>query len=87
MSRGWISRACGGSAIGGSVIAVAKRKSLPVDARLLERARRLLKKASDAEAVRQALEEAIANREVERALTKLIREGRGRFVDVYEDRL
>jgi hypothetical protein len=65
---------------------VAKRKSLPVDARLLQRARRLLKSASDAEAVRQVLEEAIANREVEHALTKLIREGRGRFVDVYEDR-
>jgi endonuclease III len=67
-------------------MAVTKRKSLPVDTRLLQRARRLLKSASDVEAVRQALEEAIANREVEQALTKLIREGRGRFVDVYEDR-
>jgi hypothetical protein len=67
-------------------MAVAKRKSLPVDARLLQRARRLLKSGSDADAVRQALEEAIANREVEQALTKLIREGRGRFVDVYENR-
>ena len=67
-------------------MAGAKRKSLPIDARLLQRARRLLKSASDAEAVRQALEEAIANREVEEALTKLIREGRGRFVDVYENR-
>jgi hypothetical protein len=45
-----------------------------------------LKSTSDAQAVQQALEEAIANREVEQALTKLIREGRGRFVDVYEDR-
>jgi hypothetical protein len=44
-----------------------------------------LKSASDADAVRQALEEAIANREVEQALTKLIREGKGRFVDVYEE--
>jgi len=59
---------------------------LPVDARLLQRARRLLKSASDAEAVRQGIEETIANREIEQALTKLIREGRGRFVDVYEDR-
>jgi hypothetical protein len=66
-------------------MAIAKRKSLPVDAALLQRARRLLKSASDADAVRQALEEAIANREVEHALTKLIREGKGRFVDVYEE--
>ena len=70
---------------GSTCMAGAKRKSLPVDAGLVERARRVLKSPSEADAVRQALEEAVANREIERALTKLIRQGRGRFVDVHEE--
>ena len=63
-------------------MALGKRKSLPVDAALVQRVRRVLKSASDADAVQKALEEALANREIERTLIKLIREGRGRFVDL-----
>jgi len=67
-------------------MATVRRKSLPVDAALVQRARRALKSASETEAVQQALEEALANRAIERTLIKLIREGRGRFVDLYEER-
>jgi hypothetical protein len=67
-------------------MALGKRKSLPVDVALVQRARRVLKSASDAAAVQAALEEALANREIERTLIKLIREGRGRFVDLYAGR-
>mgnify|MGYP001183534272 FL=1 len=67
-------------------MALGKRKSLPVDVALVQRARRVLKSGSDAAAVQAALEEALANREIERTLIKLIREGRGRFVDLYAER-
>ena len=53
-----------------------------VDAGLVRRARRALNAPSDALAVRQALEEAIANREVEATLKALIRRGRHHFVDL-----
>ena len=67
-------------------MALGKRKSLPVDVALVQRSRRVLKSPSDAAAVQAALEEALANREIERTLIKLIREGRGRFVDLYAER-
>lgn len=67
-------------------MALGKRKSLPVDAALVQRVRRALRSVSDADAVQKALEEALANREIERTLIKLIREGRGRFVDLYAER-
>ena len=63
-------------------MAAAKRQSVPVDAALVQRARRAFKGPSEADAVQQALEEALANRESERTLITLIREGRGRVVDI-----
>ena len=63
----------------------SRKRSLRVDERLLRKARRALRTASDSEAVTRALEEAVANREIEASLLKLLREGRGHFVDVYGD--
>ena len=40
---------------------------------------------SNSEAITRALEEVVANNEVEVALRELIRKGRGRFVDVYQE--
>jgi hypothetical protein len=62
-----------------------RRAALQVDEALVRRARRVLKTNSNAAAVTRALEEVVANREIEAALTKLLRQGRGRFLDVYED--
>lgn len=60
----------------------ARRTQLTVDVDLLQRARRVLKRPSPAEVVEQALTEAIANREIEAALKRLIRRGRGHFADL-----
>jgi Arc/MetJ family transcription regulator len=62
-----------------------RRTSLLVDNALLQKARKALKATTNSEAVTRALEEVVANKEVEASLKELIRKGRGRFVDVYQE--
>jgi hypothetical protein len=50
---------------------------------LLKRARKVLGSPTNTEAITKALQEVLANQEIEAALRDLIRKGRGRFVDVY----
>jgi hypothetical protein len=50
----------------------------------LRKARKTLKASSYSEAVTKALQESLANREIQASLKDLIRRGRGRFVDVYD---
>jgi hypothetical protein len=40
---------------------------------------------TNSEAITHALEEVVTNKEVEASLRELIRKGRGRFVDVYQE--
>ena len=67
-------------------MSTAKSIRPSVDASLVRRARRALNAPSDTVAVRQALEEAIANREIEATLKALIRRGRHHFVDLESTR-
>jgi len=60
-----------------------KLTSVAVGQDLVKKARKTLKSSSDSEAVTQALLETLANREIQATLKRLIRKGRGRFVDVY----
>ena len=62
-----------------------RRTSLLVEDALLQKARKVLKATTNSEAITRALEEVVANKEVEVALRELIRKGRGRFVDVYQE--
>lgn len=62
-----------------------RRTSLLVDDALLQKARKALRVTTNSEAITRALEEIVANKEVETALKELIRKGRGRFVDVYQE--
>ena len=64
-------------------MAAKRRTSVLLDGALLKRARRVLRASSNTEAITRALEDVVANREIERSLRALIRHGRGRFVDVY----
>ena len=65
-------------------MAVDKRTSVQLSDKLLRRARKTLKASTNEEAVTQALNESLMNREIHIALKDLIRKGRGRFVDVYD---
>jgi hypothetical protein len=65
-------------------MATEKRTSVLLNERLLRRARKTLKASSNTEAVTKALQESLANREIQASLRNLIRKGRGRFVEVYE---
>jgi len=60
-----------------------KRTSILVDETLLREARKRLKVSSNTEAITKALQQTLVNKEIETALRKLVRKGRGRFVDVY----
>ena len=62
-----------------------RRTSLLVEDALLQKACKALKATTNSEAITRALEEVVANNEVEVALRELIRKGRGRFVDVYQE--
>jgi len=62
-----------------------RRTSLLVDKALLQKARKALKATTNSEAITRTLEEVVANKEVEASLKELIRKGRGRFVDVYQE--
>jgi glutamyl-tRNA reductase len=65
-------------------MAADKRTSVQLSDKLLRRARKTLKASTNEEAVTQALNESLMNREIHVALKDLIRKGRGRFVDVYD---
>jgi hypothetical protein len=60
-----------------------RRTSVLLDEALLRKARKVLNASSNTEAIARALEETLLNKEVEVSLRDLLREGRGRFVDVY----
>lgn len=60
-----------------------KRTSVLIDEGLLKRARKVLRASTNTDAITKALQEVLANKEIEAALRDLIRKGRGRFVDVY----
>jgi len=64
-------------------MATKRRTSVLLNEELLRRARKSLKASSNTEAITKSLREAVTNKEIEAALKKLIRKGRGRFVDVY----
>jgi Arc/MetJ family transcription regulator len=64
-------------------MATKRRTSILVDEALLKRARRVLRTSTNTEAITKALQEALANKEIERTLRDLLRKGRGRFVDAY----
>ncbi len=66
-------------------MATRRRTSLLVDESLLQKARKALKAPTNSAAITRALEEVVANKEVEIALRELIRKGRGRFIDVYQE--
>jgi hypothetical protein len=59
-------------------MAIKRRTSLLVDSALLQKARKA-QATTNSEAITRALEEVVANWEVEAALRELIRKGRGRF--------
>lgn len=65
-------------------MATKRRTNLLVDNALLQKARKALHASTNSEAVARALEE-VVNREVETSLKELIRKGRGRLVDVYQE--
>jgi hypothetical protein len=65
-------------------MATEKRTSVLLSEKLLRKARKTLKVSSNTEAVTKALQESLANREIQASLKDLIRKGRGRFVDVYD---
>jgi Arc/MetJ family transcription regulator len=62
-----------------------RRTSLLIDEALLQKARKALHASTNSEAITRALEEVVTNREIEDSLQALIRKGRGRFVDIYEE--
>lgn len=66
-------------------MAAKRRTSLLVDEALLQKARKTLKAATNSEAITRALEEIVINKDIEASLRDLLRKGRGRFVDVYEE--
>jgi hypothetical protein len=65
-------------------MATEKRTSVLLSEKLLRKARKTLKASSNTEAVTKALQETLANREIQASLKDLIRKGRGHFVDVYD---
>ena len=65
-------------------MATEKRNTVLLSEKLLRKARKTLKASSNTEAVTKALQETLANREIQASLKDLIRKGRGRFVDVYD---
>lgn len=66
-------------------MATKRRTSFLIDEALLQKARKALHAPTDSEAVTRALEEVVANQDVETSLKKLLRKGRGRIVDVYQE--
>jgi hypothetical protein len=50
-----------------------------------KKARRTLKASTNTEAITKSLEKILLDNEIQAALRRLIRKGRGLFVDVYPD--
>jgi len=71
-----------GATVGG-VVAMKKRTSVLIDESLLKRARKVLRASTNTDAITKALQEVLANKEIEATLRDLMRKGRRRFVDVY----
>lgn len=67
----------------GERMGAKRRTSVIVDENLLKKARRVLKASTNTEAITRSLQKAVLDREIEVALSRLIRKGQGRFVDVY----
>lgn len=65
-------------------MATKKRTSVLLNEELLRKARKTLKASSNTEAITKALQETLANRDIEASLKDLLRKGRGRFVDIYQ---
>lgn len=63
---------------------VDKQTAVQLSEKLLRKARRKLKASTNEEAATTALNESLANREIQTALKDLVRRGRGRLVDVYD---
>lgn len=51
----------------------------------MRKARKVLHAPTNSEAITRALEEAVVNNDVEMSLKELLRKGRGRLVDVYQE--
>lgn len=58
----------------------AKKKTYNLDEELIGRARRVLDARTDTETIQRALRKVVADAEIERALDRLLREGRFRSV-------
>ncbi len=80
MLQGWYTCDADG---GYRLVSTKKRTSVVLDETLLKKACRTLRTSNTAEAITKALEQTVANKEIEATLKDLIRKGRGRFVDVY----
>jgi hypothetical protein len=66
-------------------VATKRRTSLLIDEALLRRARKVLHAPTNSKTITRALEEVVANKDVETSLKELLRKGRGRIVDVYQE--
>ena len=66
-------------------MATKRRTNLFLDEALLRKARKVLHAPTNNEAITRALEEVVANKDVEMSLKELLRKGRGRIVDVYQE--
>lgn len=64
-------------------MATKRRTSVLLDEDLLKRARRALRASTNTEAITKSLQKTLLDNEIEAALRRLVRKGRGRFVDVY----
>ena len=65
-------------------MATKRRTSVLVDENLLKKARKVLKASTNTEAITKSLQKVLLDKEIEAALTRLIRKGRWRSVDVYK---
>ena len=60
--------------------ATVKKKTYNLDGEVIEKVRRLFNAKTATEAIQQALQKAIEDREIEESLDKLLKEGRFRTV-------
>jgi len=57
-----------------------RKKTYNLDSRIIAAARRVFKAKTDTEAIQKALRKAVDDRQIERALDRLLREGRFRTI-------
>ena len=60
--------------------AAVRKKTYNLDSRMIAAARRAFNAKTDTEAIQKALRKAVDDREIERALDRLLREGRFRTI-------